>query len=544
MPCYADVILPLAIPRPLTYAVSDEDVSRARVGCRVVVTLGKSKLLTGVIASVHTNSPEGYSAKMVDSILDDEPIVVPEQISLWSWMASYYCCTIGEVMSAALPAALKLSSETSFSLIPDFADEMYEWNNRQWAVIEAIRNKGSITLKDAADLPGIRSAQAVIKSLIEKGVLVSTEELKEKFRPRMTTFLSLDQSFRTDDALNHLFSEMETRNAKRQSDALLAFLRLASWDGEKVDDVAKPRLAKEPGVTNAAIQSLIDKGILCAAERETGRLPKEAISHGLKELSETQQSAYGDIHNHWNTKDVVLLHGVTSSGKTEVYAHLVRDVVASGKQVLFLLPEIALTAQIIERFRHYFGLATGIYHSGYSGDERTEVWKKVLENHPGDHDIVLGARSALFLPFRNLGLIIVDEEHEQSYKQVDPAPRYNARDMAVVLASMHGAKVLLGSATPSVETYWSARSDRFGLVEMTERHGGMELPAVELVDIRDELKQKSMQGHFTSKLIDEIRQTLASGRQVILFQNRRGYTPLWQCQSCGWVPECARCDVS
>jgi len=542
---FLDVILPIAVPTPLTYGVPSELQDQVEVGKRVVVSLGKSKLITGVIYRVHSMAPTAYDVRIIESLLDEEPICNPNQIRLWEWMAEYYCCTLGEVMAAALPAALKLSSETMISVIPDFDEDLYKWSDKEWIVLVALRTAKSMSIRDISILLDQKNVQGIVNDLVEKGAVTSEEELKEKFKPKKTQFLSLSGKYESDEDLNELFADMEKRGAVKQSDALLAYLRLADWDGKASAWVPKNKLTKENGIQNAVLTSLVEKGVLELREVETGRLNKSRIDvEVLSPLSEGQSEALREIQEQWKSKDTVLLHGVTSSGKTELYAHLIRETINEGKQVLFLLPEIALTIQLIERLRKYFGERVGVYHSGYSNNERTEVWRKVLQHKPGDHDIVLGARSAIFLPFNNLGLVIVDEEHESSFKQVDPAPRYNARDMSVVLAKIHKAKVLMGSATPSIETYWNAETDRFGLVTMQSRFGGMELPAVELCDVREELRNKTMNGHFSKYLLDNMHEIIDAGSQVILFQNRRGYSPLWKCQVCSWIPGCARCDVS
>jgi primosomal protein N' (replication factor Y) len=542
---YVDIILPIAVPRPLTYLVPEEMHADIAVGKRVVVALGKSKLITGIIYKVQDTAVGNYDYRKIESVLDDEPVCNVHQLKLWEWIATYYCCTLGEVMAAALPSALKLSSETMISIIPEFDEDAYPWSMKESIIIESLKKSGSMSVRDLSVLLDQRNVQGIINDLVEKGAVTSEEELKEKFKPKKTQFVALSTDYQTDDQLNRVFADFEKRNASKQSDALLAYLRLANWDGTSSAWVPKTKLTKESGVTGANLNSLIEKGILDMKEIETGRLNKGPVSiEKLSPLSETQNTALKEIQEHWKEKDTVLLHGVTSSGKTELYAHLIRDTINEGKQVLFLLPEIALTIQLIERLKKYFGQRVGVYHSGYSNNERTEVWRKVLHHKPGDYDIVLGARSAIFLPFENLGLIIVDEEHEHSFKQVEPSPRYHARDMSVVLARIHGARVLLGSATPSIETYWNAESGRYGLVTMQSRFGGMELPFVEICDVREELKNKTMNGHFSKQLTDGISQTIDAGSQVILFQNRRGYSPLWKCHVCGWVPECARCDVS
>jgi len=540
---FADVIVPQALPRMLTYRVPQFMNGLLSVGQRVVVPLGKNKLLTGVIRSVHKQVPLEYEAKYIDSILDDYPLVHEHQLRLWEWMADYYCCTVGEVMNAALPAGLKLTSETKFMLL-EF-DEAIELEQREETIVDALRSRERMTMQDISDLLDLKNVQPLLKSLIAKRVLISEEEIKEKFKPKITEFVSLGVAADSEQKLSELFNELEKRRAQKQSDALMVYLRLSEWDKGDKKPVERLKLQQAAVINASVIAAMQEKNIFSIEAKETGRLSSHLLaSDQPKSLSEAQQAAADKIKEEWQTKEVCLLHGVTSSGKTEVYAHLIEKAIAQNKQVLFLLPEIALTTQIIHRLRKYFGKRVGVFHSGYSDNERTEVWQKVLSDVPGECDIILGARSALFLPFTRLGLIIVDEEHEQSYKQYDPNPRYHARDSAIWLAAQFGAKVLLGSATPSVETFWNAKQNRYGLATLDKRFGGIELPEVILSDIRSELKAKTMKEHFTSALLDEMKRVLAAGEQIILFQNRRGYTPLWECMACGEVPKCTRCDVA
>ena len=539
---FADVIVPQALPVPLTYRVPYDWNNHVVVGQRVVVPLGKSKLITGIIRKIHQEGPTGYQAKYLDALLDEHPLVRTQQLALWEWMATYYCCTLGDVMNAALPAGLKLSSETRFVLVVD--DDESEWPEREQTVIRALRARGSMTLDDIADLLNLKQVQPIVKRLVEKGWIRSEEEIKEKFKPKTADFLSLDKVYDSEARLQQLFQELESRRAQKQSEALMLFLQMVQWDGNRLPELERSKLQKQ-GVASAVVSAMIEKGIFTCYTREVGRLNAGLLSTTpTRELSPAQLKAKNSIIESWKDKDVCLLHGVTSSGKTEVYASIIEEALANGKQVLFLLPEIALTTQLIQRLRKFFGKRVGVYHSGYSDNERTEVWNKVLSDIPGECDIVLGARSALFLPFNRLGLVIVDEEHEQSFKQNDPAPRYQGRDTSLWLASRFEAKVLLGSATPSIESYWNAVNGRYGLVELSERFGGLQLPEVVLCDVRKEVKAKTMRSHFTEQLIAEMQRVLEAGEQIILFQNRRGYSPLWECESCGWVPMCTRCDVS
>jgi primosomal protein N' (replication factor Y) len=539
---FADVIVPQALPVPLTYRVPFDWNKDVVVGQRVVVPLGKAKLITGIIRRLHEQPPANYQAKYIDALLDEHPLVREQQLALWDWMSSYYCCTLGDIMNAAVPAGLKLSSETRFVLVSDEDEGI--WSEKEQKIIRALRSRGSMTLDDIAELLGVKQVQSVVKRLVESGWIRSEEEIKEKFKPKTADFIKLHPAYESEASLQNLFAELESRRALKQSEALMLFLRLVNWDGSRLPELERAKLQKQ-GVASAVVNAMIEKGIFSCETREVGRLHAGLVhTTPTRELSPAQATAKGDVLKAWNDKDVCLLHGVTSSGKTEVYASIIEEMLQEGKQVLFLLPEIALTTQIIQRLRKFFGKRVGVYHSGYSDNERTEVWNKVLSDIPGECDVILGARSALFLPFNRLGLVIVDEEHEQSFKQNDPSPRYHGRDTALWLAARFGAKVLLGSATPSIESYWNAVNGRYGLVELTERFGGLQLPEVVLCDVRKDIKAKTMHNHFTEELIVEMQRVLEAGEQIILFQNRRGYSPLWECESCGWVPMCTRCDVS
>ena len=540
---FADVILPQALPQLLTYRVPHVLNDVVQQGQRVVVPLGKTKLLTGIIRHIHSRAPSRYEAKYLETILDEQPLIHEKQLLLWEWMANYYCCTTGEVMNAALPSGLKLSSETKFMLNDEPED--IEWNDKEQKVLEALRSRGRMTISDVSDVLQMKNVQPILKSLIEKGAVISEEEIREKFKPKNIELLRLGNVADTEEKLQSVFADLEKRNAQKQSDALMTYLRLSAWDQGKPAPVERLKLQKEAGITNGVVVAMAEKNIFIVDVKEIGRLPGHLMaSDKPKALSPAQHTALDEVQQAWREKDVCLLQGVTSSGKTEIYATLIEHALQQGKQVLYLLPEIALTTQIIHRLRKYFGKRVGVYHSGYSDNERTEVWNKVLSDIPGECDVILGARSALFLPFTRLGLIIVDEEHEQSFKQHDPSPRYHARDTSLWVAKQFDAKVLLGSATPAIETSWNARQNRYGHVTLTERFGGLELPEIVLCDLRKEIKAKSMKNNFSSQLLGEMEAVLAAGEQVILFQNRRGYSPLWECQSCGWIPMCTRCDVS
>jgi primosomal protein N' (replication factor Y) (superfamily II helicase) len=541
---FVDVVLPLALPQLLTYRVPADLLQEATEGKRVVVPLGKAKLYTGLIYSLHTRAPRNYTARYIETVLDSMPILQTNQYQLWEWMANYYGCTLGEVMNAALPSGLKLSSETKISAAQEISPDE-ELTDKESMLISVLQNRGALSLQELSDALEIKNIQKLISSLQKRNLVFSEEELKEKYKPKIVDYVWLGPRAQTDEQLKEIFDELEKRRSEKQSNTLLAFLQLTSFDQGKKNAIPRLELQEKAKASLSVIQAMVEKNIFTLEAREVDRLGSH-LTKGEKAhpLSLAQLKAKEEIETLWKEKQTVLLHGVTSSGKTEVYISLIEEVIAQGKQVLFLLPEIALTTQIIHRLRKHFGKRVGVYHSGYNENERTEVWNHVLAQQPGEYDVVIGARSALFLPFNRLGLVIVDEEHEQSFKQYDPAPRYHARDTAIVLAQQFRCPVLLGSATPSMESYFNATQGRYGLVEMKERFGGISLPEIVCSDIRQDLKQKLMTGSFTSLLIAEIKAALSRKEQIILFQNRRGYSPLWQCTSCAWIPMCTRCDVS
>jgi len=534
---FVEVILPLAIAKNYTYRVPFQLNNEVAIGKRVVVQFGKSKLYTAIVASIGNQAPEKYEAKYLIEILDDRPVVSERQLQFWQWLSEYYMCTVGEVMNAALPSALKLASETKVVLNKGFEFDRAALHDKEFMIVEALELQSELTVGDIAKLLGQKTVMPILKLMFEKNVINISEEVSERYKPRKKTFIKLNPIYNDPENLKELFPILEKR-APKQADALLAYIKLARHQ----KTISKSELVEESGAGDASIKSLIEKEIFIAEEKNVSRLyfdDDEFSSDFL--LSDNQQNALGEIKELFAQKDVVLLHGVTSSGKTQIYIRLIEDMINSGRQVLYLLPEIALTTHIIERLRQYFGSSIGVYHSRFNDNERVEVWQKVL-NH--EYKVVLGARSSVFLPFVDLGMIIVDEEHETSYKQFDPAPRYNARDAAVYLANTYHSKVLLGSATPSFETYYNARTHKYGLVELLERFGGVELPQTEVVSIAEETKKKTMQSHFTSVLMEDMAKALSNKEQVILFQNRRGYAPLLICRTCAYTPKCINCDVS
>lgn len=533
---FVDVILPLAISKTYTYRVPQSLKTRIAIGQRVVVQFGKSRIYTAIIYQINQSPPQLYEAKYLIDVLDEEPVITPLQLNLWEWIASYYMCHLGEVMQAALPSALKLASETKVILIKDVEYNKADLNDKEFMIVDALEIHPELSVSEITKLLGQKSVFRLLKSLFDKGIIHISEEIAERYKPKKKTFITLNSFYADPENRKALFEVLE--RSPRQLDAVLAFLKLS----RRSSSVAKKDILEESGCGPGVIKALVEKEIFVQEQKIVSRLNEEERQL-LKSfsLSDEQEAALNTIQHLFQEKDVVLLHGVTSSGKTQVYIRLIEKALETGKQVLYLLPEIALTTQIVERLREYFGNEIGVYHSRLGDNERAEVWSKILK---GEYKVVLGARSAVFLPFRELGLLIVDEEHEPSYKQYDPAPRYHARDTAIYMATLHSARVLLGSATPSLESYYNAKKGKYGLVTLDQRYGQSRLPDIRMVSIGEESARKTMQLNFTSVLIDEIKQTLERKEQVILFQNRRGYTPVLICRSCGYIPHCIHCDVS
>ncbi|SHK80234.1 replication restart DNA helicase PriA [Chitinophaga jiangningensis] len=533
---YADVILPLALPKNYTYSIPEHMENTIQVGSRVAVQLGKQKKYAGIVKAIHQQAPADYKTKPLLDLLDKEPVVYPTQLSFWSWIASYYMCSEGEVLNAALPAHLKLSSETLLLHNDAYGDDYTQLDDDEYLIAEALQIRKELRIEEVQLILDKSEVYSVIKKLIEKKVCLVYEELKEVYKEKTENFIVLHPNYQQDAQLEALFNDFG--RAPKQMELLLAYLHLLKTTGE----VTQPELLKKSNATTAQLKGLVDKGILLVEKRAVDRIKQHKLDAQLDfTLSPSQEKALQEVQTHFATKQVTLLHGVTSSGKTQVYVKMMEEAVAAGKQVLYLLPEIALTAQIIRRLQKHFGKHIGIYHSRFNNNERVEIWNKVKN---GELQIVLGARSSLLLPFRDLGLIILDEEHDPSYKQQDPAPRYHARDAAIYYAGLFKAKVLLGSATPSLESYYNAQQGKYGLVELSERYGGVEMPAMDIVDIKKEMAEKTMDGNISLALKTAVTESLTAQKQVILFQNRRGYAPFLMCTTCGWIPHCKQCDVS
>ncbi|MFC7773222.1 replication restart helicase PriA [Flavobacterium sp. GCM10027622] len=535
---FIEVILPIALPQTFTYKVSEAEFDYIKKGCRVAVPFGKSKFYTGLVADKHNDPPTLYEAKEIHQIIDEFPIVTAIQLKHWQWIASYYMCSIGEVYRTALPTALMLESETIIAAQKNIELDPTQLSDEEYLLVEALQQQTSIKITEAASILNKKKVFPVIQQLMAKGVLSLQEEMVDEYKPKLVRYIRLFPEFNSADRLEELLNLL--KNAQKQKEVVLSYFQLQVSQRKPV---SVKELTDYSGATAAIVKALIDKGIFEEYFMQHDRVSFEDVEESEITLSHHQNEAFCQIQEGLKTKDVCLFHGVTASGKTEVYIKLIESYLEQNKQVLYLLPEIALTTQLVYRLTKHFGNKVAVFHSKYSNNERVEVWNQVL-NQSDKAQIVIGARSALFLPFQNLGLIVVDEEHEPTFKQVDPAPRYHARDAAIVLANFHESKVVLGSATPSIESYFNAQSGKYGFVELQERFGNAVLPEIHLVDLKDNYFRKKMTGHFSQFLIESMTEALSNGEQIILFQNRRGYSPVIECMTCGHIPQCPQCDVS
>jgi primosomal protein N' (replication factor Y) len=535
---YAEVIIPLALPKNYTWSVPERLREALKEGCRVEVSL-KNKKYAGVVKRIHYEKPSAFEPKEMLNILDTEPIIYSEQLQLWQWIANYYLCGEGEVMAAALPAHFKLSSETILIFNEEYGDDFSALDHDEYLVAEALLIKKELKLTAVQQILDSSHVYPVIKRLIEKKVSFVWEALKESYSPKKETYIILNPQYDNEENLANLLNEdKKLQRAEKQMELLLSYLHLLKTEGK----VTKSELLKKSRASDAQLKGLIDKNILLIEKRTIGRLQYLPKNIDIDfELSPAQQKAYHEIESAFESKQTCLLHGITSSGKTQIYIRHIEQIIKKGKQVLYLLPEIALTSQIIRRLQKHFGGYIGIYHSKFNQNERFEIWNKIKS---GELKIVLGARSSLFLPYQDLGLIIVDEEHDTSYKQQEPAPRYNARDAAIYYASLFDAKVILGSATPSVESYFNAVNNKYGLAELFERFSNVKLPSIEIIDTKKIITKEKNKIIISEQLQESIQYSLDKQKQVILFQNRRGYSPYQVCQVCGWIPQCRNCDVS
>ena len=539
MSYFINVILPLPLEKHFTYSVSPAEAEFLQVGMRVAVPFGKSKIYTGIISRIHQQAPEVYEAKPIEQILDKKPIVTATQLKFWEWIASYYMCAEGEVLRAAIPSAFLLESETVVQLYKKVEVEESTLTDDEFLLFEALQRQSSLKIQEIIQLLDKKTVLPVINSLVEKRVVVVNQEIYEQYKPKLERYVQLHSSYSGEAKMHELLDNLDRAPKQRE-----VVLTLFSLSARTKKPIKVSELAKEAKTTTATIKSLIDKKVLEEFHLQTQRVQyEERELAGEIKLNEFQEQALNEVNEAFESESVCLLHGVTSSGKTEIYIKLIEKVIAEGKQVLFLLPEIALTAQLISRLQNYFGEQVMVYHSKYSVNERVEVYQNILNNSEKAR-IVIGVRSSIFLPFRELGLIVVDEEHESTFKQYDPAPRYNARDASVVLGNLHNSNVLLGTATPAIESYFNAAHHKYKLVNLNRRFGNVLLPKIEVVDIKEKHRKKRMTGHFSDRLQEEITETLKNGEQVILFQNRRGFSPILECNTCGHSPQCPNCDVS
>jgi len=538
MSYFVEVVLPLALNKTFTYQVSEAEYEFLQKGMRVAVPFGKNKIYTALAIELHRNEPQLYKAKEIHQILDEVPVVNEFQIEHWKWVADYYMCGIGEVYKTALPSGFLLESETIIAAPQETYADSAALEDDEFLIWQALQQQASLKVEDIMAILGKKNVFPVLNRMLAKNVLTLQEEVVEKYKPKVTKYIRLQSEFLQQEQLSELL-ELLSR-APKQRELVLQYFQLQATEKKPV---SVKKLVEVSGAGQAAVKGLVDKAVFEEYYLSEDRVRFEKSEDSGFELSDPQQIALNEIKAGFEKQSVSLLHGVTASGKTEVYIKLIEEYIQSGKQVLYLLPEIALTVQLVSRLTAYFGNQIAVYHSKYTNNERVEVWQQVLQNSE-KAKIVIGVRSALFLPFSNLGLIVIDEEHEQTFKQFDPAPRYHARDAAIVLAAAHRSKVLLGSATPSLETYYNVQSGKYGLINLTERYGKVVLPEIFLVDLKDKYKRKRMKGHFSDTLIEAISESLALGEQVILFQNRRGYSPFVECMTCGHVPQCPNCDVS
>ena len=544
---FADVILPLPVAGYFTYSLPVSFQEKVQVGCRIIVPFGSKKFYSAIVVRIHNQKPN-YAIKEVVELLDEYPLLLPSQLKLWKWIAEYYICTEGEVYKAALPSGLKLESESIVVYSGDFVADRSLPTNEQH-VLNVLSLKPELSLSSLQKETGIRSLLPVVKSLLEKGAVHIKEEVKRTYKPKVILCVRLTKEYFDEARLNRALDDM--RRSPKQADLLMKFLDLSQITSaltlqnyQLLKEVTKSELMKVSDSTPSVFNGLKARGVIEIYEKAIERtssvqLPAEMTMYSL---SDVQQTAFEEIKQQFQSHNVCLFHGVTSSGKTEIYIHLIDEILRQGKQVLYLLPEIVLTTQLTNRLKRVFGDRLGVYHSRYPDAERVEVYQKMLSNKP--YEILVGVRSSVFLPFRNLGLVIVDEEHETSFKQQDPAPRYHARNVALVLAAQMGAKTLLGTATPSLESYSNALANRYGLVKLKTRYKDVLLPKIQVVDIKDQQRKKMMNGPFSAQLLYEMREALKHHQQVILFQNRRGFAPMMECHVCGWIPRCQHCDVS
>ena len=534
---FAEIILPLALPGTFTYHISSDELSQLKIGQRVAVSFGSNKLYTGIVHSFHQNKPELYKTKPIHSILDDQPLVTKKQIEFWEWMAEYYMCSLGEVFRNAFPAGLRWESETMVKLRSEDFLKDDELTENQVSILNSLQQKGMLTVNEISQIIEQKSVVSILKSLWEKGYVQMDEILKEKYTPKIEFYVKVNPELKSNEKL---FNESldKLKNASKQREIILQLIVLETQSPKPVKVSA---FIKSFGGSHTVFRSMEEKKLVEIYELQTSRIDEiNSENEASNQLTFEQNGALNQIINYFENDKSVLFHGELSSGKTEIYIKLIEQKLEEDKTTLFLLPEISVASQMVQRIRKHFGDLVGIYHSGFNQNERVELWEKTLS---GEYKILLGSRSALFLPFRDLGLIIVDEEHENAYKQTDSKPYFQARDMALVLGNLFRSNVLLGSATPSLESYYNSNENKFGYVSLSKKYGDVALPKIELIDLRNALKFKEVTGDISHKLRDEIQETIDAGKQVIIFQNRRGFAPVMECLTCGHSPFCPNCDV-
>lgn len=540
-----DVVLPLHLPQYYTYRIPFEYNDGIRVGQRVAVQFGNKKIYSAVVRRIHEQAPNYQNVKYILGILDSEPIVTETQLLFWEWIARYYMCCVGDVMAVALPSAYRLESESTIGIHPEFSGEISDLTANEMKILDLLSANGTAKVSEIAKVVNFQKIMPLLKTMIEKKIIIMDEELQQRYFAKKETYLKLNPEYLDAQKGKELFDNLEKKaSTRKQLELMLKFMQGTSFG---LQPIKKNIFMHDKEISQSALKTLIKNDVIIAYEQEESRLDdtENTSSPANITLSEQQQNAFDkiDITNP-EAPQITLIHGVTSSGKTEVYIKLINEVIKQGKQVLYLLPEIALTAQIINRLRKYFGAKVGVYHSRFSPNERAEVWMKTLHPENNGYQVLIGARSAMFLPFSNLGLVIIDEEHDPSYKQYEPAPRYNARDAATYLARQCGAKTVMGTATPSIETYYKTTTGKYALVEMPDRYGNVLLPEIRLVDMRSSESRKGTGTNFSKELVNEINTALENHEQVIIFQNRRGFSLRIECPSCAWTPACTHCDVS
>lgn len=535
---FVDVIVPLALPTIFTYRIDKSDFEFVQIGCRVVVPFGNSKYYTAVAVKKHHDHPIKYEAKHIYELIDTRPKFTEQQLQLWEFISSYYMSTIGEVYRAAVPPSLILENETILYFNNSKTHDLQTLSDEEYLIFEAMQIQPILKVEEVQSIINKKNILPVIQQLVLKDVLRTHEEVKETYKPKTQKLVRLNDAYDIDNNLQPLLEKLN--RSEKQRRLVLTYFQLAT---QGTNQITVKQLLEKAGVSQAVFKGLVDKEVFEVYEKDVYRVAFDETQAQSIVLTNVQKTAYEEINKHFSADEIVLLHGITGSGKTEVYIQLIEEQIKEEKQVLFLVPEIALTTQLTQRLVHQFGKEVMVYHSRYSKNERHEVWMRMLEN-PEESKIIIGARSAVFLPFTNLGLVIIDEEHDQSYKQHDPSPRFHARDVAIVLAKQFNSKALLGSATPSLESYYNAYQGKYKLVELKERFHKVSLPDIVLVDLKESYKRKEMVGHFSVDLIDAINEVMYYGGQVILFQNRRGFSPVLECLTCGFVPKCQACDVS